>query len=208
MTLGQRVAVMRDGKLQQVDVPQHLYEEPTNLFVAAFIGSPAMNLVEGTIDDDAVVLGAGGGSESSGRGPGRVRIPLARDRRPESADNGHVIVGIRPEAFEDAAFTSGSLPQVEVQVAVLEELGADAYVFFEFAGRPVVVEEARSDEEDDATSKFLADDRPLFTARVDPRTSAHLGENVTLAVDPSRLYFFSPETGESLLGNTVAAATA
>jgi multiple sugar transport system ATP-binding protein len=183
MTLGQRVAVMRDGKIQQVDAPQRLYEHPANLFVAAFIGSPAMNLARGRVEGDQLTLGT-------------VRIPL--DGRRPPAGTGEVVVGIRPEAFEDAAFAGGSLPQLDVQVRVLEELGPDAHVFFEIDADPVVVEDAISDEEGEDAS-LLAERKPLFTARVDPRTTARVGDTVKLAVDPSRLYFFSPETGESLV---------
>src|SRR3954453_11638161 len=107
MTLGKRVAVMRDGKVQQVDAPGRLYDEPANLFVAAFIGSPAMNLVNATLSDDTVRIG-------------RIEIPLDRERRPPAQPDGRVIAGIRPEAFEDAAFSSSDLPQIEVPVEVLE----------------------------------------------------------------------------------------
>jgi multiple sugar transport system ATP-binding protein len=194
MTLGQRVAVMRDGQLQQVDVPQRLYEEPANLFVAAFIGSPSMNLAHGTIEDDAVVIGP-------------HRIPLDRKHRPDAAADGRIVVGIRPEAFEDAAFGSGDLPQIEVVVEVLEELGADAYVFFNAGADTVVVEGALADEPEDATTMLAQNAATLWTARVDPRTSARVADTVRLAVDPSRFYFFAPETGESVLARPVAAAT-
>jgi multiple sugar transport system ATP-binding protein len=195
MTLGQRVAVMRDGRIQQVDVPQRLYEDPTNLFVAAFIGSPAMNLIEGAIADDHVSLGS-------------LRIPLARDRRPPAQPGGRVIVGIRPETFEDAEFAPSDLPQIDVKVEVLEELGADANVFFQLDAETVIVEEARSDEPDEDTTLLTGDDRGLLAARIDPRTKARVGNTIRLALDPARLYFFSSETGESLSGSRVAAATA
>jgi multiple sugar transport system ATP-binding protein len=193
MTLGQRVAVMRDGRIQQVDAPQRLYEEPANLFVAAFIGSPAMNLALGRVEGDAVVLGS-------------FRIPLGGDRRPTALPNGEVIVGIRPEAFEDKAFAEPGLPTVEVTVEVLEELGADAHVFFRLDVEPVVVEEAQRVDGEEETTLLVETDRALFTARVDPRTSAQVGGPITLAVDPARLYYFSPETGESLLGRQAVAA--
>jgi multiple sugar transport system ATP-binding protein len=186
MTLGQRVAVMRDGKIQQIDVPQRLYEQPANLFVAAFIGSPAMNLVRARVNG-AVEFG-------------RYTVPL-----PESTDRarlptGEVILGVRPEAFEDVAFASGDLPQLEVRVEVLEELGSDAYVFFEVDAQQVVVEDAMSDEEEDIAGLLAAaQDRALFAARVDSRTKARVGQTMRLAVDPSRFYFFSPATGESLV---------
>jgi len=186
MTLGERVAVMRDGRLQQVDIPQRLYDEPANLFVAAFIGSPAMNLVEAHMAGDSVTFG-------------RFGIPLDRERRPRFAEDGRAVLGIRPEAFEDAEFAPSGLPQVEAHVAVVEELGSDAFLFFEVDAPPVVVEEARDDPQDEAT--LLADEgrRALFGARVDPRTSARVGDRIQLAVDPSRFYFFSAETGESLV---------
>jgi len=192
MTLGTRVAVMRDGRIQQVDVPQRLYDEPANMFVAAFIGSPAMNLVEGTLDGDCVVMGS-------------TRIPLDRGRRPATVEDGRVVIGIRPEAFEDAAFADGGLPEIEARVEVLEELGSDAYVFFEPGGEAVVVEDAMTDDPEDESALLAADrDRSFFAARVNPRTTARVGDTIRLTVDPSRIYFFAPETGESLVAGAAA----
>jgi multiple sugar transport system ATP-binding protein len=190
MTLGQRVAVMRDGKLQQVDGPQRLYEEPANTFVAAFIGSPSMNLVEARVAGDALSFGG-------------LTIPLDRARRPRFAEDGRVVVGIRPETFESAEFANPGLPQIEVDVEVLEELGSDAHVFFSVDADQVVIEDALTDDPEDETS-ILAEEknRTLLIARVDARTQATIGGRVRLAVDPSRLYFFSPETGESLLNGS------
>jgi multiple sugar transport system ATP-binding protein len=187
MTLGERVSVMREGKIQQVDAPQKLYEDPVNTFVAAFIGSPSMNLVEATINGDTVSFGG-------------LTLPLDRERRPRFAENGRVILGIRPEAFEDAAFAQGGLPQLDVPVDVIEELGSDSHIFFHVDAEAVVVEDALTDDPEDETSILASDrDRTLMIARVDARTSARPHGTVRLAVDPSRLYFFSPETGESLL---------
>src|SRR5215211_3674770 len=163
MTLGQRVAVMRDGKVQQVDAPQRLYDAPANTFVAAFIGSPAMNLVEAQMTEDSVKFGS-------------IEIPLDRSRRPRAAENGEVILGIRPEAFEDVEFAPPGLPTVDVSVEVLEELGSDAFVFFPVEGEQVVIEDALSDQPEDETTLLAADrDRSLFAARVDPRTSTRVG---------------------------------
>jgi multiple sugar transport system ATP-binding protein len=195
MTLGQRVAVMHEGRIQQVDAPQRLYGSPANLFVAAFIGSPAMNLAKGRVDGDTLVLG-------------RQRIPLDRQHRPPDVGD-DLIVGIRPEAFEDVEFAPADLPRFEVDVRVLEELGADSHVFFDLDADPVVVEAARADDAGEEPVTLLAEDgdRARFTARVDPRTSARVGEKLSLAVDPARLYFFSAATGESLVArDTVAAA--
>jgi multiple sugar transport system ATP-binding protein len=195
MTLGQRVAVMRDGFLQQVDVPQRLYEDPANVFVAAFIGSPSMNLLPATIAGDAASVGS-------------WTIPLDRDRRPADVRDGQVTAGLRPEAFEDAAFADGSLPSLDVRVEVVEELGSDTFVFFKLDVDPIVVEEAVSDNADEDATTLTAGDRGLVVARVNSRTKAKVGEEITLVVDPSRLYFFSPESGESLLRGRAAAASA
>ena len=185
MTLGQRVAVMRDGRIVQVDVPQRLYETPRDLFVAAFIGSPSMNLVEATVDTDTVAFG-------------QFRVPLDPVRRPaRGADR--VILGIRPEAFDDAAFAKNGLPRVDVTVEVLEELGSDSHVFFRVAA-PRVTIESRDASDDEAG--LLAEDDSLFTARVDPATSGRIGAPLQLAVDPASFHFFDVETGESLLADT------
>jgi len=194
MTLGHRVAVMRDGRIQQVDAPQRLYDEPANLFVAAFIGSPAMNLVNAQLDGSDVVFG-------------QFRVPVPDDRR-RDVPGGRVIMGIRPEAFEDAAFAEDDLPRIDVTAHVIEELGADAHIFFEVDADPVVVEEAVSADESEDATLLTRRDHALFTARVDPRTRARVGEPLQLTVDPTRLYFFSPETGESFRAGAVAVASA
>jgi multiple sugar transport system ATP-binding protein len=180
MTLGQRVAVMRDGRILQVDRPQKLYEEPRDLFVAAFIGSPAMNLVEARIEGGEVVFG-------------QYRLALDPDRRP--GVSGEVVLGIRPESFEDAAFAPSNLQTIDVEAAVLEELGADAHVFFR-VDAPQVTAEALEGAED---ATLIADSSALFSARVDPRTRARVGERIRLAVDPSRFHFFDPRAGGTLL---------
>ncbi len=182
MTLGQRVAVMRDGRVVQVDVPQRLYESPNDLFVAAFIGSPSMNLVEATVEDDVIAFG-------------QFRVPLAPARRPPR-DVTEVVLGIRPEAFDDAAFGQIHLPRIEATVDVLEELGADSHVFFHVAA-PRVTIEMRDATNDDAT--ILAEHDSLFTARVDPATKAQAGQSLELAVNPAKFHFFDVGTGESLL---------
>jgi multiple sugar transport system ATP-binding protein len=189
MTLGQRVAVMRQGLIQQVDRPQILYREPTNLFVAAFIGSPSMNLVEGRVANGVVEVAG-------------WRIPLDEKRRPTK--EGRAIVGIRPEDFEDAEFAEGGRPEVDVEVAVVEELGAEAHVIFAVDAAPVETEDLRAvHDEGEASAKLLADDaRALFTARVDARTSARAGGTLRLAVNPAAFHFFDAETGVSLAAAT------
>ncbi len=183
MTLGQRVAVMRDGRILQVDRPQVLYKEPRNLFVAAFIGSPAMNLVEARIAGDEVVFGD-------------FRVPLAADRRPPRGTPDRVILGLRPESFEDAAFAGDRLPCIDVKVEVLEDLGSDAHAFFRVNAPRVATDVAEGAGE---STELLVEDRALFNARVSADTRARTGETLRLAVDPTRLHFFDPETGDSLL---------
>ena len=178
MTLGQRVAVMRDGRIQQVDTPQELYARPANLYVAAFIGSPAMNLVEAEVVGGQVRFGG-------------YAIPVpAADTTPD----GRVVVGIRPEAFEDSAFADPSLPRMDVTVEVVEELGADTHVLFSVAEPRVEVGEVRAATgEEDATMGAV--EGSLFTARVDPGTAAKPAASLRLAVDPSRFHYFDRETG-------------
>jgi multiple sugar transport system ATP-binding protein len=186
MTLGQRVAVMRDGKLLQVDSPQRLYRDPRNLFVAAFIGSPGMNLVDGMIDDDSIVFG-------------QFRVPLARDHRP--AQGGRVVLGIRPEAFADASLARSGRPTIEVVVRVVEELGSDVHVLFPVEASPITVESQEAAAQADL---LLPEAQSLFTARVESETSAAVGRRIALAVDPARFHFFDPVTGDSLASAAAA----
>jgi multiple sugar transport system ATP-binding protein len=184
MTLGQRVAVMRDGRILQVDEPQRLYEHPQDLFVAGFIGSPAMNLVSAEIDGSEVVFG-------------EYRVLLDPGQRPADRTSGPVILGIRPESFEDAAFAPPDLPVISASVVVLEELGADAHVFFRVDARRITPEVLEAEGEDEAG--LVAEPFALLNARVDPRTTARVGAEARLALDPARFHFFDPETGASLL---------
>jgi multiple sugar transport system ATP-binding protein len=185
MTLGQRVAVMRDGRILQVDRPQRLYEAPQDLFVAAFIGSPAMNLVEARIEGNEVSFG-------------QFRVPLDPQRRP-SGQPKDVVLGIRPESFEDAAFAPSGLPTIEISVAVLEELGADSHAFFRVDAPRITAEMLEA--QDEAT--LLAEPTALFSARVDPKTRARVGEPIELAVDPSAFHFFARDSGKALVADVV-----
>ena len=181
MTLGQRVAVMKDGHILQVDTPQALYEHPRDLFVAGFIGSPAMNLVEATVDGAEVAFG-------------QFRLPLDAGRLPSPSGSGsRVILGIRPEAFEDAAFASSALPTLSAEVVVLEELGSDAHVFFRVEATRVAVETVEGEADDGAD--LVVERGSLLNARLDPRTAARVGSPVQLAVDPARFHFFDPAVG-------------
>jgi multiple sugar transport system ATP-binding protein len=179
MTLGQRVAVLRDGRVLQVDSPQRLYREPADLFVAGFIGTPAMNLVEASLQGDEVVFG-------------QFRIPLAPGRVPPGRSSSRVILGIRPESF---TATSAGGHTIEITPAVVEELGSDLLVFFPVEEARLASAAAREAEEE----SLLPADQALFSARLDPRTEAQVGRPLQVAVDAAQFHFFDPENGASLL---------
>jgi multiple sugar transport system ATP-binding protein len=189
MTLGQRVAVLRDGVLQQVDTPQNLYRRPANLFVAAFIGSPPMNLVEATVSAGKV-------------GFAGFELPLAPGTDLSAYEGRSVILGIRPSDLEDSAVWSNpDLPQIEVTADVTEELGSEVNVLFGIDAPPVAVEEAMAAaDEPGEEGLFLLEgaERTIFCARVDARTRVRPGGRITLSADPARFHFFDPETGEAV----------
>ena len=165
MTMGDRVAVMRDGRLEQVDTPQALYERPANVFVAGFIGSPAMNLLRGRADGQGVVLGA-------------QRLPLA------TAHRGDVIVGIRPEALEPAGEDGPGV--LSLRVVLSEMLGSDVLLHLEPPASAVRTDDTLDDE--------LADDDARFVARVPPSLRPEPGTTVRLRVDLDRVHLFDPAT--------------
>jgi multiple sugar transport system ATP-binding protein len=187
MTLGDRVAVMRDGVVQQLDTPQNLYSQPANLFVAAFIGSPSMNLFQATIADGHVEFGG-------------HRVPVAPGALP--GRTGPVVVGIRPSDFEDAdVWHDESRAVLEVEVDVVEELGGEANVIFTVAAPPAAdggetLAEATGEEA--ALPLDAAEGTTICTACVDARTGARQGGRVRISVDPARLHFFDSATGAAL----------
>ncbi len=187
MTLGQRVAVLRDGVLQQVDTPQNLYKRPGNLFVAAFIGSPPMNLVEARVEADRLSFGGF-----------TIQIPANQALRPFEGRS--VILGIRPSDFEDAAvWADDTLPSIEARVDVAEELGSEVNVLFSVDAPPIETEETRAAADTaggDEPIPLMSDGRrAVFCARVDARTQARAGSAIRLSCDPSRFHYFDPDTG-------------
>ena len=188
MTLGQRVSVLKDGILQQVDTPQNLYAHPANLFVAAFIGSPPMNLVEAEVTDTSIAFG---GFSIPRRMPDALREHVGR----------RVILGIRPSDLEDCdVWSNEDLPTLEVRAEVTEELGSEVNIIFPVDEPPVLTEDviaAASDDADHDNVPLIADEQQQarFCARVDARTSCKPGDTVRLSVDPARFHFFDPETG-------------
>ena len=187
MTLGQRVAVLRDGLLQQVDTPQKLFRHPANLFVAAFIGSPSMNLIDARVERGRVSFAD-------------YSFDLPADS-PAARYTGQYIVGIRPTDFDHAAAADGSMPRVHVKPDVVEDLGAEHHVIFTLDAPRVAVDAVRAAIDDDGDEgKLFADDRAVFTAVVDDRRGIASGSDVELALDHRRLHFFDPATGRALNG--------
>jgi multiple sugar transport system ATP-binding protein len=170
MTMGDRVAVMRDGRLEQVDTPQRLYERPENVFVAGFIGSPAMNLLRASVDEEGIDLGG-------------QRLPLPY----RTPFRGEAIVGIRPEALEPANGHHG--PGVlELPVVLSEMLGSDVLLHLE-APTPSVLTGDMLDTGDE-----LVDNASRFIARVPPTVRPSSGDRIRLHVDSTRIHLFDPET--------------
>ncbi len=199
MTMGDRVAVIRKGVLQQADAPQVLYEHPRNLFVAGFIGSPAMNMVEATVEID-------GGPGSVSFGSTKLTLDeevLATHPALRSYDGRSVILGIRPEEMEDASMHT-DYPRdrrIRANVLITEELGAETLVHFEVDAPVVLTEDTKelaadvggaAVEELEETARTGTSE---FVARVSPRSRAKSGGTVELAVDTGRLHFFDPDTG-------------
>jgi multiple sugar transport system ATP-binding protein len=199
MTMGDRVAVLRGGILQQVESPQCLYDRPANLFVAEFIGSPAMNLVQGKL-----VRSNGGLSVNFGEHSLRVDESTVKERAAlASYVDGDVVVGIRPEDVEDADLVHN--PRHDQTMAIVtdlrEDMGAEVFLHFSIHARPVratEVTEALEHEEFEAIKERARRAGVPFIARVDRRTRAREGEDVRLFVDVEHLHFFDPATGAGI----------
>jgi multiple sugar transport system ATP-binding protein len=192
MTLGDRVAVMQRGQLQQVATPQALYERPVNEFVAGFIGSPSINMVEAELDrtDGALSVGFGGYrlavADEGVRGHPELEEYVGRS----------IVLGIRPENIEDASLNSGHPldRRLSVTCDYTEPLGAEVLVYFTVAATGVVSGVERDDPVLSASGAGAKKEGARLVARVDPRTRITEGSRMELAVDTSRLYFFDPET--------------
>jgi multiple sugar transport system ATP-binding protein len=196
MTLGSRVAVLRDGRLQQVDTPQVLFESPVNLFVAGFIGSPAMNFVTADLvrDDGAAVTFAGY----------KLKVPpQVIDAKPGLAGylGKSVILGIRPSDFEDAAVSDRQWGTMSVTAGVVEELGSEINVLFTIDAPHVEhasITQATESQDEDEASAALAGGKSLWTARVSKESRVRHGGPLELAVDTRYLHFFDPGSGLSI----------
>ncbi|MGN6187872.1 MAG: hypothetical protein ACTHOE_03145 [Conexibacter sp.] len=187
MTLGQRVAVLRDGVLQQVDTPRRLYHHPANAFVAAFIGSPSINFAMAALDGERVRFAG-------------FDVRLPDGLRPPVRDGEPVLLGIRPDALRDARSAPPDAASVEVQVAVREDLGHESLLFFPVAEPPQ--ERAairRATFEPEQGEQLIGEEgRTLFCARVAAGFEAPAGGTARLALAPEALWFFDPVTGVAL----------
>jgi multiple sugar transport system ATP-binding protein len=183
MTLGDRVAVMRSGVIQQVDTPKVLYEHPANLFVAGFIGSPAMNFIPARLEED------------------KVRLPFGDVPIPDGvkAAKRDVIAGIRPEHFEDAQFADRGEPlKFKAKLDIVESMGSELYAYFDVKGAASV----RSEQLDELAADAGMDDVPgaggAVVARLDAASTAEKGRELELALDTSRIKLFDPDGGNAL----------
>ncbi|MBR2152636.1 MAG: sn-glycerol-3-phosphate ABC transporter ATP-binding protein UgpC [Clostridia bacterium] len=180
MTMADRIVVMKDGYIQQVDTPQHLYDIPCNSFVAGFIGSPQMNFVDSKLikEDESFYLEFG--SEDTKRRAGvkyRVKLPASKNNKGvlEEYIDKEVIMGIRPEHVHDEAMYLESMTDgiIDTKVEVTELMGAETYLFLDCEGNK-------------------------FTARVDPSTTAKIGETIKVAIDTTRIHIFDKDTERTI----------
>src|SRR6266496_1999330 len=197
MTLGNRVCVLRDGRLQQVDTPQTLFESPVNLFVAGFIGSPAMNFVNAELvrDGGAAVTFAGY----------KLAVPPEVIEAKQGLDDyfgKKVILGIRPSDFEDASLSDRKWGTMRVTAGVTEELGSEIHVIFTIDAPHVehasIAQATETSEDEDEATAVLAGGKSLWTARVSKESRVKNGAPLELAVDTRYLQFFDPSSGLSI----------
>ena len=193
MTMGDRVAVIRKGELQQIDTPREIYLKPKNIFVAGFIGSPSMNFVYANVgvNKNSIQLNFGNDQiEYKGEKLGELK----------TFENKEIVMGIRPEAFEDGNYANPSefSESIKVSVSLLEQLGSDSYIHFYKDIKPVqteAIEEILADEGEDIS---VLGDNTKFIARINPNSTVVEGKEIELKIDPSKLHFFDPETGDAI----------
>ena len=193
MTMGDRVAVIRKGELQQIDTPREIYLKPKNIFVAGFIGSPSMNFVYANVgvNKSSIQLNFGNDQiEYKGEKLGELK----------TFENKEIVMGIRPEAFEDGNYANASefSESIKVSVSLLEQLGSDSYIHFYKDIKPVqteAIEEILADEGEDIS---VLGDNTKFIARINPNSTVVEGKEIELKIDPSKLHFFDPETGDAI----------
>jgi len=195
MTMADRVAVINRGVLQQVAPPQTLFDAPENLFVAAFIGSPSMNLMEATIQPDSV-----GEELSLVVGSHRLRLTSKLlEERPALREyfDKTVVLGIRPKDFEDASVTQETGQTITAKIANTEALGYEVIAYFPIDAKQVVSEDAL-DLDESMTAPVIDDGTTMVAARFDPKSSARVGDEVQVVVDIDSAHFFDLDTGQAI----------
>ena len=193
MTMGDRVAVIRKGELQQIDTPREIYLKPKNIFVAGFIGSPSMNFVYANV-------GVNKSSIQLNFGDDQIEYKGEKLGELKAFENKEIVMGIRPEAFEDGNYANASefSESIKVSVSLLEQLGSDSYIHFYKDIKPVqteAIEEILADEGEDIS---VLGDNTKFIARINPNSTVVEGKEIELKIDPSKLHFFDPETGDAI----------
>jgi multiple sugar transport system ATP-binding protein len=206
MTMGNRVAVIKKGELQQVESPQNLFNHPGNLFVAGFIGSPSMNFVSSKLEESD-----GGLKITIGSQPVSIPQEVVSNRPAlKGFVNKEVIVGIRPQDFEDAALEQDSPTEARIRARVdlLEALGTESLVHFDVDAPVVVTEEMKElaadvgGEEVEKLEERAKEGRNEFVAQLDPRSKAGEGRDIELSLDTDRLHFFDPDSGRGIYDQT------
>jgi multiple sugar transport system ATP-binding protein len=191
MTMGDRVAVMRKGQLQQVAPPQELYDRPVNIFVAGFIGSPAMNMLEARVDGHRVLLGD-------------APLELGEQRWLAGYQGRSVVLGVRPEDIEEAETASrDGGARLRGRVELCEALGSEVLVHFTVAARQAVTDDLRELAAEAGDDHLAGGEQPAsatLVARFSPRTRVVEGDDVEVSVDPRALHFFDPQTGIAIRG--------
>ena len=193
MTMGDRVAVIRKGELQQIDTPREIYLYPKNIFVAGFIGSPSMNFVYADVKvsgDKTMLTFAGEEITCVGESLDKLK----------KVDGKQIVLGIRPEAFEDSTYAKDSeyTESISITVTLLEQLGSDSYIHFYKDLKPVQTEAIEKILADEGEDISVLGDQTKFIARINPNSTVKEGEEIKLSIDPSKLHFFDPESGKAL----------
>ena len=193
MTMGDRVAVIRKGELQQIDTPREIYLNQRNIFVAGFIGSPSMNFVYANI-------GVKNSSIQLSFGNDQIDYNGEKLDELKAFENKEIVMGIRPEAFEDGNYANESefSQSIKVSVSLLEQLGSDSYIHFYKDIKPVQTEAIEEILADDGEDISILGDNTKFIARINPNSTVAEGEEIELKIDPSKLHFFNPDTGDAI----------
>jgi len=194
MTMGDRVAVIRKGELQQINTPREIYLHPKNIFVAGFIGSPSMNFVYANVKVSSKNITLSFGEDS-------IKCSADENKKLKEFDGQEIVLGIRPEAFEDSQYANSKefSEKLNAKVTLLEQLGSDSYIHFYKDIKPVqteAIEEILADEGEDIT---VLGDNTKFIARVNPNSTVKEGKQITLAIDPSKLHYFDPSSGNAIV---------